>query len=37
MEYVLETAGLCKRYRRFKALDGLAMHVPKGRKSGKRR
>lgn len=30
MEYCLETNGLCKRYRGFKALDGLSMHVPKG-------
>ncbi len=30
MEYVLRTAGLCKRYRRFTALNGLTMHVPKG-------
>lgn len=30
MEYVLETTGLCKYYRRFKALDSLTMHVPKG-------
>ncbi len=30
MEYCLETEGLCKYYRDFKALDGLSMHVPKG-------
>lgn len=30
MEYVLETTGLCKYYRSFKALDNLTMHVPKG-------
>lgn len=30
MEYVLETNGLCKSYRSFKALDGLTMHLPKG-------
>lgn len=30
MEYVLETRSLCKRYKDFKALDGLDMHVPKG-------
>ena len=30
MEYVLETNGLCKRYRNFKALHGLDMHIPKG-------
>lgn len=30
MEYCLETNKLCKRYRGFKALDGLSMHVPKG-------
>ena len=30
MEYVLETNGLCKRYRDFAALDGLDMHIPKG-------
>lgn len=30
MEYCLETEGLCKYYRGFKALDGLSMHVPKG-------
>lgn len=30
MEYCLETDGLCKYYRDFKALDGLSMHVPKG-------
>lgn len=30
MEYVLQTENLCKHYRRFKALDGFAMNVPKG-------
>ncbi|MBD5096799.1 MAG: ATP-binding cassette domain-containing protein [Lachnospiraceae bacterium] len=30
MEYCLETNGLCKYYKGFKALDGLSMHVPKG-------
>ena len=30
MEYVLQTAELTKRYRHFKALDGLTMRVPKG-------
>lgn len=30
MEYVLETQGLSKQYKNFKALDGLSMHVPKG-------
>lgn len=30
MEYVLETKGLCKAYRHYKALDNLNMHVPKG-------
>lgn len=30
MEYVLETRSLCKRYKNFKALDDLNMHVPKG-------
>lgn len=30
MEYVLETNGLSKHYKSFKALDGLTMHVPKG-------
>lgn len=30
MEYVLETSGLCKRYRDFTALHGLDMHIPKG-------
>ena len=30
MEYVLTTDGLSKRYGRFKALDGLSMHVPQG-------
>lgn len=30
MEYVLTTDGLTKTYRRFRALDGLTMRVPKG-------
>ena len=30
MEYVLKTKGLCKRYKDFKALNGLTMSVPKG-------
>lgn len=30
MEYVLETNGLCKRYRGFTALNGLNMHIPRG-------
>ena len=30
MEYVLQTDSLTKCYRKFRALDGLAMHVPKG-------
>ena len=30
MEYVLTTTGLCKQYRHFKALNGLAMRVPRG-------
>ena len=30
MEYVLETKALCKRYRDFRALDGLDMRIPKG-------
>ena len=30
MEYCLETQGLCKQYRHFKALQGLSMHIPKG-------
>ena len=30
MEYCLETEGLSKSYRHFKALGGLNMHVPKG-------
>ncbi|MBP3656098.1 MAG: ABC transporter ATP-binding protein [Clostridia bacterium] len=30
MDYVLQTNGLTKRYGRFKALDELTMHVPKG-------
>ena len=30
MEYCLETHVLCKEYGRFKALDNLTMHVPKG-------
>lgn len=30
MEYVLTTDGLQKRYRQFRAIDGLNMHIPKG-------
>ena len=30
MDYVLTTQNLSKHYGRFKALDGLAMHVPRG-------
>lgn len=30
MEYVLKTNNLAKKYRRFTALDGLTMNVPKG-------
>ena len=30
MEYVLKTNALCKTYRKFKALNGLTMNVPKG-------
>lgn len=30
MEYVLTASALTKQYGRFKALDGLSMHVPKG-------
>ena len=30
MEYVLQANGLTKSYRKFKALDSLDMHVPKG-------
>ena len=30
MEYALQTDGLTKCFRGFRALDGLAMHVPKG-------
>ena len=30
MDYVLETKGLGKRYKRFQALNDLNMHVPKG-------
>ena len=30
MEYMLETHALCKRYRKFTALNGLDMHIPKG-------
>jgi ABC-2 type transport system ATP-binding protein len=30
MEYVLQTNGLTKQYRRFQALNGLTMQVPKG-------
>ena len=30
MEYVLQTKDLTKHYRKFKALDGVTMNVPKG-------
>ncbi len=30
MDYVLKTNSLCKRFYKFKALDGLTMNVPKG-------
>ncbi len=30
MEYVLQTKDLSKRYRKYKALDGITMNVPKG-------
>ena len=30
MDYILETKSLSKHYGRFKALDGMNMHVPKG-------
>ncbi len=30
MDYILTTENLCKQYRRFQALDGLNMHVPRG-------
>lgn len=30
MDYVLETNALCKSYKKFKALNGLSMHVEKG-------
>ncbi len=30
MEYVLQTQGMGKRYKHFRALDGLTMQVPKG-------
>ena len=30
MKYVLQTDSLTKNYRRYKALDGLTMHVPQG-------
>lgn len=30
MEYVLKTNNICKHYKKFKALDGLTMNVPKG-------
>lgn len=30
MEYVLTTSGLSKKYGKFRALDGLSMHIPKG-------
>ena len=30
MDYVLRTNALCKKYKDFKALNGLSMNVPKG-------
>lgn len=30
MDYCLETQGLCKQYKSFKALHGINMHIPKG-------
>ncbi len=30
MEYVLKTKEICKKYKHFKALDGLSMNIPKG-------
>lgn len=30
MDYILTTSGLSKHYGRYKALDGLTMHVPRG-------
>lgn len=30
MDYILQTDGLSKKYKKTKALDGLCMHVPKG-------
>ena len=30
MDYVLQTNALCKNYKNFKALNKIAMHVPKG-------
>lgn len=30
MDYVLETNALCKNYKKFKALNNLTMHIPKG-------
>ena len=30
MEYCLETQALCKTYGRFRAVDNLSMHVPRG-------
>ncbi|MDO5559677.1 MAG: ATP-binding cassette domain-containing protein [Oscillospiraceae bacterium] len=30
MEYIMKTSGLSKKYRNFKALDGLDMNIPKG-------
>lgn len=30
MDYVLQTNALCKKYKEFKALNGLSMHVPRG-------
>ena len=30
MEYILETKALEKKYNKFKAIDNLNMHIPKG-------
>ena len=30
MDYILTAESLCKRYRRFQALDDFSIHVPKG-------
>ena len=30
MKYILETTNLEKRYKNFKAIDSLNMHIPKG-------